>query len=89
MPMLGIQFDKALADNHHNGHVLQKLGYTHAAIGKMAIVGSSKCQRMAIVGPAASRKNRGVRLLFGICVTGMVMSIIPKKAFNRGAKEFL
>ncbi|MBU2905341.1 sulfatase-like hydrolase/transferase [Arenibacter algicola] len=80
------QFDKALADNHTMGNVLQKLGYTTAAIGKWGLMGSNKWSEDGDSWPAHPI-NRGFDYSYGYMRHRDGHEHYPKEGLYRGAKE--
>jgi len=80
------QFDKALADNHTMGNVLQKLGYTTAAIGKWGLMGSSKWSEDGDSWPAHP-VNLGFDYYYGYMRHRDGHEHYPKEGLYRGAKE--
>ncbi|KJF45351.1 sulfatase-like hydrolase/transferase [Draconibacterium sediminis] len=76
------QFDKALADNHTLGTVLQAAGYNTAAFGKWGIQGKGK-------GPdwPAHPNKRGFDYYYGYIRHGDGHEHYPKEGVYRGRKE--
>tara|TARA_R110000868_G_scaffold267615_1_gene526900 strand:- start:3446 stop:5569 length:2124 start_codon:yes stop_codon:yes gene_type:complete len=80
------QFDKALADNHTMGNVLQKLGYNTAAIGKWGLMGSNKWSEDGDSWPAHPI-NRGFDYYYGYMRHRDGHEHYPKEGLYRGTKE--
>lgn len=76
------QFDKALENNHTIGNVLQKAGYTTAAIGKWGLQGISKDTSWP-----AHPLNRGFDYFYGYMRHVDGHEHYPKEGVYRGAKE--
>ena len=80
------QFDKALADNHTVGNVLQKAGYTTAAIGKWGLQGSKRWSENGDQWPAHPL-NRGFDYYYGYMRHSDGHEHYPKEGVYRGRKE--
>ena len=80
------QFDKALADNHTVGNVLQKAGYTTAAIGKWGLQGSKRWSENGDQWPAHP-SNRGFDYYYGYMRHSDGHEHYPKEGVYRGRKE--
>ena len=76
------QFDKALEDNYTLGNVLQKAGYSTAAIGKWGLQGKAKAPNW----PAHPLK-RGFDYYFGYIGHGDGHEHYPKEGLYRGRKK--
>ena len=77
------QFDKALDNNHTLGSVLQKAGYTTAAIGKWGLQGKDdKAPNWS-----AHPLNRGFDYFFGYMRHRDGHEHYPKEGIYRGSKE--
>lgn len=80
------QFDKALADNHTVGNVLQKAGYKTAAIGKWGLQGSKRWSENGDSWPAHPL-NRGFDYYYGYMRHRDGHEHYPKEGVYRGQKE--
>ncbi|WP_339714067.1 sulfatase-like hydrolase/transferase [uncultured Kriegella sp.] len=80
------QFDKALADNHTVGNVLQKAGYKTAAIGKWGLQGSKRWSENGDSWPAHPL-NRGFDYYYGYMRHSDGHEHYPKEGVYRGQKE--
>ncbi|MDP4289641.1 MAG: sulfatase-like hydrolase/transferase [Bacteroidota bacterium] len=76
------QFDKALEDNYTIGNVLQKAGYTTAAIGKWGLQGLGKDTNWP-----AHPLNRGFDYYYGYMRHGDGHEHYPKEGLYDGAKQ--
>jgi len=77
------QFDKALEDNHTLGNVMQKAGYSTAAIGKWGLQGQKS------IGPnwPAGPHKRGFDYYYGYISHGDGHEHYPKEGLYRNAKK--
>ena len=80
------QFDKALADNHTVGNLLQRAGYATSAIGKWGLQGSSKWSEDGDSWPAHPL-NRGFDYFYGYMRHRDGHEHYPVEGVYRGAKE--
>lgn len=80
------QFDKALAENHTVGNVLQKAGYKTAAIGKWGLQGSKRWSENGASWPAHPL-NRGFDYYYGYIRHSDGHEHYPKEGVYRGQKE--
>ena len=80
------QFDKALADNHTLGNVLQKAGYKTAAIGKWGLQGSNRWSENGDSWPAHPN-NRGFDYYYGYIRHRDGHEHYPVEGVYRGKKE--
>lgn len=80
------QFDKALEDNYTIGNVLQKAGYTTAAIGKWGLQGDTRWDIDGDLWPATPNK-RGFDYFYGYMRHEDGHEHYPKEGLYRGAKE--
>jgi len=76
------EFDKALEDNYTVGNVLQKAGYTTAAIGKWGLQGQGKTSNWP-----AHPLNRGFDYYYGYMRHGDGHEHYPKEGVYKGVKE--
>ncbi|MDO6807383.1 sulfatase-like hydrolase/transferase [Zobellia galactanivorans] len=80
------QFDKALADNHTLGNLMQRAGYTTAAIGKWGLQGSSRWSENGDSWPAHPN-NRGFDYYYGYMRHRDGHEHYPVEGIYRGKKE--
>ncbi|WP_276168176.1 sulfatase-like hydrolase/transferase [Zobellia alginiliquefaciens] len=80
------QFDKALADNHTLGNVMQRAGYKTAAIGKWGLQGSSRWSKNGDSWPAHPN-NRGFDYYYGYMRHRDGHEHYPVEGVYRGRKE--
>lgn len=76
------QFDKALEDNYTLGNVLQKTGYSTAAIGKWGLQGEGEAPNWP-----AHPLNRGFDYYFGYIAHVDGHEHYPKEGLYRGRKD--
>ncbi|MGS0525270.1 sulfatase-like hydrolase/transferase [Zobellia nedashkovskayae] len=82
------QFDKALADNNTLGNIMQRAGYTTAAIGKWGLQGSSKWSENGDSWPAHPN-NRGFDYYYGYMRHRDGHEHYPVEGVFRGKKRSL
>jgi len=80
------QFDKALEDNHTMASVLQKAGYTTAAIGKWGLQGDTRWDKNGSQWPGHPL-NRGFDYFFGYMRHVDGHEHYPKEGIYRGEKQ--